>query len=211
MAFVTLIIDLSAAEPEKSGGDSEKTDLILEEDFSEGDPGRGWNPTSGKWTVVDGVLRGSEIPDEKHAAATRRVLRTRDAVYEMKFRFVGEGKGFHFGFDPASGQLQKRGHLFSVIVTPGKWWILKHVDKDRPEEDPNRVLVSADITFEIGHWYHLQVTTEGTSVIAVIDGKEPLKTSHETFNVIKPTLVFRCLGDGVEIDEVKVRGALIPN
>ena len=39
---------------------------------------------------------------------------------------------------------------------------------------------------------------------AKIDGKESLKTSHSTFGVKKPTLVFRCVGDGVEIDDLKV-------
>ena len=122
----------------------------------------------------------------------------------MKFRFVGEGKAMHFGFDPKPGELKKKGHLFSVVITPKSWSILKHVDKNRPQEDPNQVLVKQNREFTNDTWYTLRVTTWGTHVTAAIDDGEPLKASHETFGVKKPTLVFRCIGDGIEIDDVMV-------
>ena len=37
-----------------------------------------------------------------------------------------------------------------------------------------------------------------------IEGKDPLIATHATFGVKNPTLVFRCLGNGVEIDDVRV-------
>lgn len=180
------------------------SDLALEDSFDRVELGKGWNSTTGQWKIVDGVLRGSEIVEEKHSAATRRVLPTKNAVYELKFRLINDGKTFHFGFDPAAGELDKKGHLFSVIVTPTGWSIMKHVDKNRREEDPNETLVEAKTAFVADQWYTLRLTTWETSVTASINGKESLKTSHPTFGVKKPTLVFRCLGDGVEIDDVKV-------
>jgi hypothetical protein len=178
--------------------------LAIEDSFDRQEPGKGWNSTAGEWKIVDGVLRAREIAAEKHAAATRRIIETTDATYELKFRFVESGKVFHFGFDPARGELKKKGHLFSVIITPESWQILKHVDKDRREEDPNEILAEQKTAFRRGSWYTLRVTTAGTHVSALIDQKEPLKASHPTFAVKKPTLVFRCLGDGVEIDDLRV-------
>jgi hypothetical protein len=178
--------------------------LVVEETFDRAELGKGWNSTTGDWKIVDGVLRGSEIPAEKHSAATRRVVETSNAVYELKFRFVNHGKSIHFGFDPARGELKKKGHLFSVIVTPESWKIMKHVDKNRREEDPNETLAEQKTEFKSGEWYSLRVTTWGKYVTARIEGKDPLKTSHPTFGVKKPTLVFRCLGDGVEIDDIRV-------
>lgn len=96
----------------------------------------GWHATTGTWRFVDGVLRGSEISEEKHSAALRRLLPMQDGVFEMRFRLLAGTTSFHFGFDPARGELDKRGHLFSVIVTPEGWSILKHIDKDKPKEDP---------------------------------------------------------------------------
>jgi hypothetical protein len=117
---------------------------------------------------------------------------------------VDKGKTFHFGFDPAKGELDKKGHLFSIVVTSTGWKILKHVDKARPKEDPNEVLAQEQTDFETGEWYSLRVTTWGPYVKARIEEKAMLEASHPSFAVKKPTLVFRCIGDGVEIDDVKV-------
>ena len=180
------------------------SDVALDESFDRTELGQEWNSNTGDWKIIGGVLRGREIAAEKHSAATRRVLLTQNAVYELKFRFVENGKGFHFGFDPAKGELKKKGHLFSVIVTPTSWKILKHVDKDRRKEDPNKTLAEQKTEFKSGQWYVLRVTTWGTHVTAKVDDQEPLKASHPSFGVKKPTLVFRCLGDGVEIDDIRV-------
>ena len=195
---LTVSATFAAEPPAKSGAD-------LNDSFDRAELGEGWNINTGQWKIVEGVLRASEVPADKHSAAARRTLVTQDAVYELKFRFVDQGKAFHFGFDPARGELKKKGHLFSVIVTPDSWKILKHVDKDRPQEDPNQTLATRQTEFKPGQWYSLRITTSGKDVTAQIEGKEPLKASHPTFVVKKPTLVFRCLGDGVEIDDLKVR------
>ncbi len=81
---------------------------------------------------------------------------------------------------------------------------MKHVDKNRRVEDPNETLAQQKTEFKRGEWYSLRVTTWQNYVTASIEGKEPLKASHETFGVKKPTLVFRSLGNGVEIDDIKV-------
>lgn len=182
----------------------ENSELVVSETFSEKELSTAWHKNTGDWSIVDGVLRVKEIAADKHSAAARRAVVTKDAVYQLQFRFVNEGKIFHFGFDPAKGELKKRGHLFSIIITPAAWSIMKHVDKDRPKEAPNEVLARQATKFETGEWYTLRVTTSGKHVTAVIEGKEALKASHETFAVKKPTLVFRCIGDGVEIDDIKV-------
>ena len=178
--------------------------LALQDSFDRSELGDGWSSSKGNWRIVDGALQGSEIAAEKHAAAIRRVVESKNAVYELRFRLTETAKAFHLGFDPAPGELDKKGHLFSVIVTPGSWKIQKHVDKNRREEDPNETLVQAETTFQPGRWYTLRVTTWGNYVTARVEGKEPLRASHSTFAVKKPTLVFRCSGDGVEIDDIHV-------
>lgn len=178
--------------------------LALQDAFDRSELGEGWNAAKGNWRIVDGVLRGSEIAEEKHAAAIRRVVESKNAVYELRFRFIDQAKGFHFGFDPAPGELNKKGHLLSVVITPESWQILKHPDKNRPKDDPAEALAKAETTFQTGQWYTLRIMTWSNYVTASVEGKEPLKASHETFAVKKPTLVFRCMGDGVEIDDIHV-------
>jgi len=197
-ACLLLTVTVIAGEPPAN------SELAVDDSFDRKELGKEWHVNTGDWKIVDGVLRAAEIPAEKHSAAARRTVETSNAVYELRFRFVEDAKGFHFGFDPAKGELKKKGHLFSVIVTPTSWKIMKHVDKARREEDPNETLAEQKTEFARGQWYSLRVTTWQTHVTARIEGKEPLKASHETFGVKKPTLVFRCLGNGVEIDDIKV-------
>ena len=180
------------------------SDVALEESFDRVELGEEWKINKGEWKIVDGVLRAREIAAEKHSAAARRTLVSKNAVYDLKFRFVEGGKALHFGFDPAKGELKKKGHLFSVIITPASWKVLKHVDKARREEDPNETLAQQKTEFEKGEWYSLRITTWENYVTAQVEGKEPLKVSHPTFGVKKPTLVFRCFGDGIEIDDIRV-------
>lgn len=82
--------------------------------------------------------------------------------------------------------------------------MLKHIDKNRREEDPNETLAEQETKFKRGCWFYLRVTNWENYVTARVEGKEPLKASHPTFGVRKPTLVFRCLGDGLEIDDIRV-------
>lgn len=205
MKFATTVFLIAVCVTTCFGGEPPANSVeALKDGFDRTELGKGWNSTTGDWKIVDGILRGSEIAKEKHSAATRRVLLTSNAVYEFKFRLTGKCKGFHFGFDPAKGELNKKGHLFSVIVTPASWKIMKHVDKNRREEDPNETLAEQKTKFKTDEWYTLRVTTWANSVTAKIEGKETLKATHKTFAVKKPTLVFRCLGDGVEIDDLVV-------
>ncbi|MEO1529749.1 MAG: hypothetical protein AAFX06_30390 [Planctomycetota bacterium] len=203
---LSLIALLPLLAPAAIGDDAPaNSELVVDESFDEaGDLTKPWSVNTGKWSMKDGVLRAAEIEADDHSAAARRVVETGNAVYQLRFRFVEDGKVFHFGFDPKRGTLKKRGHLFSVIITRMGWKIQKHLDKNRPKEDPNEVLARSNSKFETGTWYELRVTTWGPHVTAKIDGQETLTASHPTFGVKKPTLVFRCVGDGVEVDDVKV-------
>ena len=194
-----------ALEPTISG----KGEEMLSDDFSGAELGKGWRTQTGEWKAVDGVMRSKQIPADNHSAAARHLLPMQDGIYQMRFRLVDEGTSFHFGFDPAHGELKKRGHLFSVIVSKAKVTLMKHIDKDKPKEDPNEVLATAAHQFEAGKWHTLLVEKKGDDVVAQIlpDGESTkpivLKATHPTFHVKTPTLVFRCLGDGVEIDDLK--------
>ena len=203
-ALVLLLFSLNS-------GLSQETEEVLEDTFEREELGKGWNAQFGEWKLVDGVLRARQVPADNHGAAARRALPMGDGIFEMKFRLVEKGQAFHFGFDPARGELKKRGHLFSVIVSPGRASIKKHVDKDKPKEDPDEILASINYEFGIGKWYTLRVVKKGDDVEAgfVPEGSTEtvadLKTSHPTFHVKTPALVFRCIGDGIEVDDIKVR------
>lgn len=182
----------------------ENSRLLVDDDFSREELGKGWTVQNGSWTITDGALRAMELEADNHAASARHVVETDNAVYQFAFLLGEDTEAFHFGFDPKRGSLDKKGHLFSVVVDGKGWKILKHLDKNKPKEDPNEVLASADHEFSRDRWYTMRVSTWGTSVKAMVEGVEPLEASHPTFGVPKPTLVFRVVGGPVEVDDVKV-------
>lgn len=192
-----------AAELEPKLG--KKGALLMEEKFDGKELPKGWNKNTGKLIIADGVLRASEVAADMHAAAFRRLLPLQDAAIYVKFRFEG-AKMFHVGFDPAPGELKKKGHLFSLIITPAGWNITEHIDKDDPKST-NKALVKATATFEKGRWYELLLEVKGDDVLAQVAGLESLRATSKDFHVKKPGLVFRTGGKDTEemhIDEVRV-------
>lgn len=179
--------------------------LLMEEKFDGKELPKNWTRNTGKLTVADGVLKASEVATDMHAAAFRRPLPLQDAAIRLKFRFEG-AKMLHVGFDPAPGELKKKGHLFSLIITPASWNITEHIDKADPKST-NKVLAKATAAFEKGRWYELLLEVKGDDVLAQIAGMEPLRGTSKDFHVKKPGLVFRTGGkdtDEVHLDEVRV-------
>ncbi len=182
------------------------TQIVLD-NFEREELGKGWAVQTGEWKIQAGALQAKENPADHHSAAARYVVETSDAVYQLNFELSEGTKAFHFGFDPVPGELDKKGHLFSVIVTATGWKLMKHLDKNHPKEDPNEVLSEVSHPFEAGRVYTMRVTTWGPTVKATIEGSAPLTGSHPTFSVRKPTLVFRVVGDTVMIDDLSVWAA----
>ena len=182
-----------------------KGKLLLDEKFSTAAVPAGWNKNTGKLSVTDGALHLSEVAAEKHAGAFRKALPVQDVAIQLDLRFEG-ATAFHLGFDPVPGQLKKKGHLYSLIITPESWQITEHNDK----ADPNSKNVSrakAATKFEKGEWFTVLLETKGIDVVAHVAGKEPLRATAKDFYVKKPGLVLRVTGkDGQEVlvDNVKV-------
>jgi hypothetical protein len=167
--------------------------LLLGEGF-DGDvlPG-GWNTHSGRLRVTDGVLRASQEKGERLCLfSCARPMK--DAAIRIDFKFDG-ARGINVGLSPSPGETRKRGHLFSVMITPPMWNITRHQDRLDPDSKV-AVLASAAETFEQGRWYTLLVETRGDYVVAQVEGKKPLRVVGEGFRVKKPGIEFRVAGRG---------------
>ena len=203
LAAALTFFDAPAAELETKLG--KKGTLLLGEKFDGNELPKNWTRNTGKLTVTDGVLKASEVATDMHAAAFRRPLPLQDAAILVKFRFAG-AKMLHLGFDPAPGELKKKGHLFSVIISPASWSITEHNDKSDPKST-NRALAKATASFESGKWYELLLEVKGDDVLALVGGLTPLRATSKDFHIKKPGLVFRTGGkdtDEVHLDEVRV-------
>ena len=128
-----------------------------------------------------------------------------DAAIQIDFKFDG-ARGINISCNPSPGELQKHGHLFSVMITRVMWNITEHNDKaDRNSQ--SKALVSASEHFDAGKWYTLLVEMKGDEVVATVAGKKPLRASSKDFHVKKPGIEFRVSGrdnEAVSFDNLRV-------
>ena len=182
-----------------------KGKVLLEEKFDVTEVPKGWVKSTGTISAKEGALRITELASEKHAGAFRKSLAMQNVAIQLDFKFE-QAKMFHLGFDPATGELNKKGHLYSVVVNPKTFSILEHNDKANPESKP-KTHASKPSELKDGQWYTLLLENKGEDVVVQIAGKEPIRAKSEDFRVKKPSIVLRVSGDdgdGVSIDNVHV-------
>ncbi len=178
---------------------------MFEENFEAAGLPTGWLKNTGALSVAGGALHASQLANDNHLGAFRKALPLQDCAIQLDLKFAG-ATTFHLGFDPAPGELKKKGHLCSLAITPTGWTITEHNDK----ADPNSKAVpraKAATKFAAGEWFTLLLEVKGDVVRAKVDGKEALQATAKDFHVKKPGLVFRVGGkDGQEVlvDNVKV-------
>ena len=179
--------------------------LLLEEKFDAAEVPKGWNANTGTLRLHEGKLMAAERASDKHIGAFRYRLPVQDCAIQMDFQLNG-ARILNLGFDPAPGELQKKGHLFSVVITKAGWSILEHNNKADPASKA-KTLAKAETAFDPAQTYTLLLETKGNDVVVQCTGKEPLRATSADFHVKKPGLVFRMGGkDGQEVavDNVKV-------
>lgn len=178
---------------------------LLDETFSGSELPKGWSANTGSLQVKDGVLLASEKSSDMHVGAFRYRLPLQDFAIQADVR-LGDARTVNIGFDPTPGELKKKGHLFSLVVTKTGWSIIEHNDKADPKSKP-KTLAKAQTQFESNATYTFLLECKGDQVMAQVAGKEPLKATSPDFHVKKPGLVFRMGGkDGqnVTFDNIMV-------
>jgi len=73
--------------------------LVFEESFSSGELDARWSAAKGDWKIVDGVLQGTELKADKHAASIRTdVELPATLIMQFDFKFDG-GSAIHCSFN----------------------------------------------------------------------------------------------------------------
>lgn len=163
-----------------------------------------WVVNTGHWEAENGVLVCRELAADKHAAAARWQIPLSDGIVRCKLKFAG-ATAFHIGFDPAPGTLEKKGHLYSLVLTPTSAAIRKHKDKADPKsKDELLATLELPATTE---WMNIELNTTGDKVMVQLqtgDSRGELTVSDPTFHVAKPTVVFRTVGGDALLDDVSL-------
>lgn len=190
------VVPLAAADLEPTLGVKGK--LLLEETFDGDALPKGWNIKAGGLRVANGSLRANQDKAAGRLGLFNCDLPMQDAAIQLDFKFDG-AQGLNVSCNPSAGELQKKGHLFSVMITPRMWNITEHNDKsDRSSQ--SKALASAPETFAQGKWYTLLLEFKGDDVVAHVEGKAALRAASKDFRVKKPGIEFRVLGrDNAEV------------
>lgn len=192
--------EASPKEPAKatsSASPSNSERVIVNEDFSQPDAIAKWRWGAGKWTVADGVLKGTETAERKHAAGLACQRTYHDAEIHFRFQFAG-------GSTAMLLLRNKFGNLCRVTITKTGMTLTK--DKPNlPADTKERSVVLAKATLKLkpGEWYAVTATVQGEDFTATLHDHTALKGRHPAINVDKTEIEFLAGGDSILFDDLK--------
>ena len=171
--------------------------LIVSEDFSQPDAVAKWRWGAGKWTVADGVLKGTETAERKHAAGIACQRAYHDAVISFRFQFAG-------GSTAMLLLRNKFGNLCRVTITMTGMTITK--DKpNSPVDTPEKTVVldKASLKLKLGEWYAVTAVVQGEEFTATLHDHATLKGRHPGIDADKTEIEFLAGGDSMLFDDLK--------
>ena len=168
--------------------------LLVSEDLSQAF-GKEWFGKPGKWAVVDGVMRGAELPSDMHAGVRRREVKFTSAIVQFQFRLEG-AKIMSLSMNG------EKGHVCRVRVSTDGFVALR--DKDKKKNDPPVVLEKNDVKIEPKVWHTLVVEMAGKEMLARLDGKQVAYGANDGLTALKTSVGFTVSGDAVSFKELRV-------
>jgi len=175
---------------------SERGQLLFSDDFSGPAMDKGWAGKPGKWEMVDGAVKASEVPEDKHAAVRRHPLAYHDAIFEFSFELDGARM--------ISLSLNKKGgHACRLIAGPTG--LILQVDQPTPTSDQKGVRLAASTTpVQPGKWHKIVVEVHGPAMIAQLDDNPPITGENPRVDVDKVDFGIPVGGVSALIKNVKV-------
>ncbi len=159
-------------------------------------------PVKGTWTVESGVLSGSELPEDHHAAVLNYQIANHDSAVKFRFKLIEQSSGFHFSLN------HQAGHLFRIVFEPNSVSIKLDKDKKDPKSKVVNLaadsLVMADKRFEIDRWYTVLIEMQRDRVIVQSDNGVHLDVSHPKLNTDKPNYRFVTKGKSLLLDDFQI-------
>jgi hypothetical protein len=192
---------LLAAAPLLFAGDakfSERGKLLFSDDFSGPSMAQGWGGKPGKWEMIDGAVKVSQVKEDNHAAVRRHPLpQYRDAIFEFSFEFDGANTiGLSLN--------NKGGHVCRLTIN-GKTGMTLQVDAPNANSDLKAVKLATSTTpVEAGKWHKVVVEVHGPVMIAQLDDGPLLTGENARVDVDKTDLGIPVGGVSAKVKGVKV-------
>jgi hypothetical protein len=213
--FLTLtatlaLTHLHAADPKTLM--TERGKLLLSEDFAkqvEAVPAvkkgeswtKGWRLRPGKWEFVDGVMKGTELKEDKHGAVARFPLQYKDVVIQYDVRVDG-CRMTTLSINDA------KEHVCRVLINKDGFTAQKD---DHDHEGPDKAVKfgTQKVDIQPGAWKTVVLELKGAEMVAHIDGKV-VAGAHELIATSKANFGFTVAGESASFRNLRVWEAL-PN
>lgn len=170
--------------------------LIFSDDFAGGQLKPGYRVAKGTWTIADGVLKATELKEDKHAASMRHDLAFTNAVFQYDFK-LGGGKATHLSINHA------RGHLCRVTITPDGF-TMRRDKPDKKGKEPAVTLDKVEQNFKPGRWYTMTVEIVGDEMVAHVDDQHIGYGRHAGIAAAKSNFGLPSSGEATWFDNLRV-------
>jgi hypothetical protein len=161
---------------------------------------KAWRPGKGTWTCESGVIRGVEVPADKHQAVMRRALGFTDAIVTFQFR-LDKARQISLSINDA------KEHVCRLIVTPRGFTVQKD---DHDHDGPDKAVVFARVPLALapGEWHTAVVEISGPNLVAQIDdGAHVGFGAHELIDRPKANFGLTVAGGPAEFRDLKIVAA----
>ena len=163
--------------------------------------GDAWTSHANSFSIRDGILVASQLPDAAHGAVMRAQLDFRDAVIDFSFKYDG-GSVSIFVIDDKNCEEVHAGHICRVSFRKSDFSIqddrmgIMNLEIRGMRDDPEYkdriedLLETKKRTFETefvdGIWFHARIVIEGESMRVFLNGELVGKLISEGIALIRP-------------------------
>ncbi len=158
-------------------------------------PDAKWRAAKGQWESLDGALRGTEKPDDKHAAVTRIPIKLKDFIIEFECKLEG-GKQCALSINDA------KEHVARIIVTPTSVTV-KRDDHDHDGPDKAVIFATLPAEFKSGTWHKVRMEMVGDTLLGQVDDLSASGTSA-LFSTEKASIGLVVAGKSVDFRNLKI-------
>jgi hypothetical protein len=163
-------------------------------------PAAPWKSAKGKWELADGVLRGSEKPEDMHGAVTRLPNKLPDFVIEYEFKFEG-ARSTSLSVNAV------KDHMARISITPKSVTIQRD---DNDHEGPDKAVVFARFPADLspGTWQKVRMEMVGDTMLGKVDDLTAWGSS-DLFKQDRMAPGFTVAGQSVDFRNLKIMEATL--
>jgi hypothetical protein len=162
-------------------------------------PAAPWKAAKGKWVPTDGVLKGSELVEDKHGAVLRYAKELQDCIIQVDVKLEGARS-------TTLTVNAKKDHMARISLTGGKLITIQRDDNDH--EGPDKAIVFHRVPTELpqGEWITVRMEMVGDTMLGKV-GSVMGYGSSELFTQTKASPGVTVGGESVSFRNFKIWAA----